>query len=70
MSATVTIGRQREFVTQFAAPLLLLATVAALAWASSPLGDTYTEFWSIAVALQFRDLVLGVAGPFANQMSA
>jgi Na+/H+ antiporter NhaA len=56
MSTRLTVGRQREFVAQFAAPLraylqtetggaalLLVATVAALVWANSPLGDSYTD---------------------------
>lgn len=65
MTSSVTLGRQREFVAQFAAPLreflrtetggaglLLLATLVALAWANSPLGDTYTSFWSTNVGIE------------------
>jgi NhaA family Na+:H+ antiporter len=71
MSTRLTVGRQREFVAQFAAPLraylqtetggaalLLLATVAALVWANSPLGDSYTDLWSTEVVFQVGDLGL------------
>jgi Na+:H+ antiporter, NhaA family len=54
----------REFVGQFAAPLraylrtetggaglLLAATLLALAWANSPLGDAYTDLWDVEMSL-------------------
>ncbi|MGH2948535.1 MAG: Na+/H+ antiporter NhaA, partial [Solirubrobacteraceae bacterium] len=68
MTNAVTLARRREFVAQFAAPLraylrtetggaalLLLATVAALAWANSPLGDTYTDVWSTEATVAIGD---------------
>ena len=64
MTNSVTSGRQREFVAQFAAPLrnylrtetgsaalLLAATVFALVWANSPLGDLYTDLWHTEVGI-------------------
>lgn len=38
--------------------LLLLATIAALAWASSSLGDTYVSFWGRELTLGLRPLAL------------
>src|ERR671918_1328105 len=68
MLSAVTRGRGREFAAQFAAPLrrflrtetggagiLLCATVVALAWANSPVGDSYGDFWSAEMAVQFDE---------------
>ena len=65
------VGRKRELVAQFAAPLraflrtetgsaglLLCATVAALAWANSPIGDSYREVWSTQASIQIGDFEL------------
>src|ERR671919_1015707 len=64
----VTRGRRREFVAQFSAPvrrflrtetgsagLLLCATVVALVWANSPVGDSYGDFWSTQMAIEIGD---------------
>src|ERR671918_504056 len=68
MLSAVTRGRGREFAAQFAAPLrrflrtetggagiLLCATVVALAWANSPVGDSYGDFWSTQMAIEVGD---------------
>jgi NhaA family Na+:H+ antiporter len=65
VSTRVTRGRQGEFVAQFAAPLraylrtetggaalLLLATVAALVWANSPLDGAYFDLWETQIAVE------------------
>jgi Na+:H+ antiporter, NhaA family len=65
VTSSVTAGRQREFVAQFAAPLrnylrtetgsaalLLAATVFALVWANSPLGDLYADLWHTEVGIE------------------
>src|SRR5919106_2057446 len=68
MLSAVTRGRGREFAAQFAAPLraflrtetgsaglLLCATVVALVWANSPVGDSYGDFWSTQMAIEIGD---------------
>jgi Na+/H+ antiporter NhaA len=42
------------------AALLLLATLAAIAWANSPFGDSYTAFWHTHVGLMAGDWSLGL----------
>jgi Na+/H+ antiporter NhaA len=42
------------------AALLLLATLAAIAWANSPAGDSYTSFWHTEVGLVVGDWSLGL----------
>ncbi len=42
------------------AALLLLATLAAIAWANSPAGDSYTTFWHTEVGLMVGDWSLGL----------
>ncbi len=38
--------------------LLLLATVAALIWVNSPVGDSYTEFWHTPIEISVSDFVV------------
>lgn len=38
--------------------LLLVATIAALIWVNSPVGDSYTDFWHTPVEITVSDLVI------------
>lgn len=53
--------RQRSSPELVAAGLLLLATVAALAWANSPAGATYATFWHAEVGLRLGRLELSLS---------
>jgi Na+/H+ antiporter NhaA len=54
------LAPMREFVAteNASAAILLLATVAAIAWANSPWSDSYESFWHTDVAVSFGDAEL------------